>query len=118
MGSFDRRKVLPFSPPSHQSSADDGDHTELLDHYLSLTPARRRKLYVGTGRAAQLCGRAQRTVRFWVECGLVRAFRVGLRKYVVEVESLKKFMHEQEANECEENFDAKNSKHRAHDLAS
>jgi hypothetical protein len=102
---------------NRRSSADDSSHNELLNHYLSLPPARRRKLYVGTGRAAKLCGRAQRTVRFWVECGLVRAFRVGLRKYVVEVESLKKFMHAHDADEGGENFGAKNDKRAAHNLA-
>jgi hypothetical protein len=114
MGSFDRRKVLSFT---HPSPADDGDHTELLDHYLSLPPARRRKLYVGTGRAAQLCGRTQRTVRFWIEGGLVQAFRLGLRNYLVEVESLKKFMHEHEDDEGEKNHPAKNAKNGSHQAA-
>lgn len=99
-----------YDGPDHQSSAADGHDDELLNHYLSLPPARRRKFYVGTGRAAKLCGRTQRTVRFWIEGGLVQAFRLGLRNYLVEVESLRKFMHEQEAGEGEKNSAAKNEK--------
>jgi hypothetical protein len=119
MGSMNRSKVLSFPEAYQPSSADDDSHHhELLDRYLSLSPKRREKLYVDTGRAAELCGRARRTVRYWVECGWVRAVRLGMRNYAVEVASLKAFMHTQDASEGGKNFGAKNDENESFGQAS
>jgi hypothetical protein len=119
MKSMNRSIVLSFPEARHQPSADDDSHhNELLDHYLSLSPKRREKLYVDTGRAAELCGRARRTVRYWVECGWVRAVRLGMRNYAVEVASLKTFMHTQDGSESGKNFDAKNDENESFGQAS
>jgi hypothetical protein len=112
MKSMNRSIVLSFPEARHQPSADDDSHhNELLDHYLSLSPKRREKLYVDTGRAAELCGRARRTVR-------VRAVRLGMRNYAVEVASLKTFMHTQDGGESGKNFDAKNDENESFGQAS
>ncbi|MES1243847.1 MAG: helix-turn-helix domain-containing protein [Acidobacteriota bacterium] len=68
--------------------------TELLNLYLSLSPAAREMAFASTAQAAQITGVSMRTIQLWIESGAVRAIAIG-RKYRVILESLKEHLASQ-----------------------
>lgn len=65
----------------------DTTQSDLLTLYLSLSPAKRKELFVGTASAADRIGVSQRTIQAWIDAGRVRAVPIG-RKFQVELGSL------------------------------
>ena len=64
---------------------------KLVDHYLRLDPAERRRAFRSTRDAARVLGVAQRTLQTWIVEGKLAAVRVGGR-YLIDVESLESFV--------------------------
>jgi excisionase family DNA binding protein len=63
----------------------------LVDYYLRLDPAERRRTFVNTREAAAWIGVAQRTLQNWINEGKIEAVRVGGR-YMVLCASLEQFL--------------------------
>jgi excisionase family DNA binding protein len=61
--------------------------SSLVEEYLRLDPAERRRSFLTTRDAAREIGVAQRTLQNWILEGKVEAVRVGGR-YLVQVASL------------------------------
>lgn len=77
--------------PSMLTSATDA---ELLNLYLSLSPAAREKIFIDTAQAARITGVSVRTIQLWIESGAVRAILVG-SKYRIVLDSLKAHLERQ-----------------------
>ena len=67
---------------------------ELLNLYLSLSPASRELVFIDTSYAAKMTGLSMRTIQLWIEGGAVRAIVIG-RKYRIVLESLKTHLKNQ-----------------------
>lgn len=68
--------------------------TQLLDLYLSLSPATREKTFVNTAQAARVTGVSMRTIQLWIESGAVRAIAIS-RNYRIFLESLRAHLKSQ-----------------------
>jgi excisionase family DNA binding protein len=64
---------------------------ELSERYLVLAGENRDREFLSTTRAAELTGKARRTIQFWVEIGVVEAVFVG-NKCWISVDSLKRYL--------------------------
>lgn len=64
---------------------------ELLERYFALTGENRDREFLSTKRAAELTGKARRTIQFWVEIGVVEAVFIGNRCWI-SVDSLKSYL--------------------------
>lgn len=82
-GNTSRRFHINVSVLSNTESTD----ADLLTLYLSLSPAKRKELFVDTASAADRIGVSQRTIQAWIDSGLVRAVPIG-KKFQVELASL------------------------------
>ncbi len=60
------------------SSAKD----ELLSLYLEAAEEQRRKLFADTAHTAEIFGVSQRTIQNWIECGWIRAIKIGKKHQV------------------------------------
>jgi excisionase family DNA binding protein len=67
---------------------------ELLNLYLSSSPAVRKNMFITTSQAAEFTGVSMRTIQFWIERGAVRAVMVG-RKYRILIQSLREHIEDQ-----------------------
>lgn len=63
----------------------------LLLEYLSMPKEERNKRFADTAFAAELIGRSQRTIQFWIEIGAIGAVPIGGR-FKVDLESLKEYL--------------------------
>jgi excisionase family DNA binding protein len=72
---------------------------ELLNLYLSLSPAFREEAFISTAHAAEITGVSMRTIQLWIESGDVRAIVIG-RKYRIILESLKAHLEKQMRKRC------------------
>ncbi|HMB53825.1 MAG TPA: helix-turn-helix domain-containing protein [Thermoanaerobaculia bacterium] len=68
------------------------DETELIDAYLELPPPVRERRFLDTARAAELVGVSRRTIQLWIDCGAIRALRVG-RRHMVLLSTLRSYLH-------------------------
>lgn len=57
--------------------------TQILKHFLSLSPDLRRRHFADTSAVASQVGLSRRTIQLWIEVGSIRAVRVGRRYQVV-----------------------------------
>lgn len=64
---------------------------ELLERYLALAGENRDRAFLSTAGAAELTGKARRTIQFWVEIGAVEAVFIGNRCWI-SVDSLRKYL--------------------------
>jgi hypothetical protein len=64
---------------------------ELLERYLALAGENRDQAFLSTAGAAELTGKARRTIQFWVEIGVVEAVFIGNRCWI-SVDSLKRYL--------------------------
>ncbi len=64
---------------------------ELLNVYLSLPKEKRDMKFADTSKAADMIGRSQRTIQFWIEIGAVRAIPIGGR-FKVDLDSLVSYL--------------------------
>lgn len=64
---------------------------ELLPLYLELSEKQRREEFADTARAAKLFGVSQRTIQFWIECGWIRAVKIG-KKHQVFLHSVTEYI--------------------------
>ena len=71
---------------------DDSD--ELLDLFLGIDPAQRKKLFLDTREAALWCGVSRRTIQVWAKANVIAAIRVG-RNVVVHLPSLRDYLYRQ-----------------------
>jgi excisionase family DNA binding protein len=63
----------------------------LVEQYLQLDPAERRRIFLTTRAAAREIGVAQRTLQNWILEGKLAAVRIGGR-YLVQISSLESFV--------------------------
>lgn len=64
---------------------------DLLDLWFSLSAKEKTGEFIDTYTAAQIASVSQRTILSWIDCGRIRALRVG-KKYYIQTNSLKKFI--------------------------
>ena len=69
----------------------DSPDQALLELWFALSDSERRKQFMDTRSAAQLAAVSQRTIRFWIESGLILAIHVGY-KYQIQIKSLREFI--------------------------
>ena len=94
-----RHRKLRMTDTAVPSGIANLTNTELLSIYLSLPPARRERIFIGTAYAAEITGVSMRTIQLWIESGAVRAIVIG-RKYRIVLESLKSHL-ESRMKDCE-----------------
>jgi excisionase family DNA binding protein len=85
------RNMIDTASPARIARFTD---EELLNLYLSLTPAPREKIFISTAQAAKITGVSMRTIQLWIECGTVRAISIG-KRYRIVLESLKEHLGRQ-----------------------
>ena len=88
---------MPYTASSDTASSVEVvrlSDIQLLDLYLSLSPAARDRMFVDTAQAAGATGVSMRTIQLWIESGAVRAIAIG-RKYRIVLESLRAHLKSQ-----------------------
>ncbi len=75
------------------------NHDQLIELFLTANREDRRISFVGTGEAAERLGLSPRTVRFWVDSGLLEAIHIG-KKLWIYLPSLRACVKRMDAAGC------------------
>jgi excisionase family DNA binding protein len=63
----------------------------LVDFWFALSAKERANEFIDTSTAAELAAVSQRTIRFWIDDGLIQALKVG-KKYQIQKRSVKDYI--------------------------
>jgi excisionase family DNA binding protein len=84
--------MLPLPPSFFQTELPTNDPQRiLLERWFSLSDQERTKQFLDTKQASRHMAVSQRTIRFWIEFGNIRAIRIG-KKYHIYKNSLVEFI--------------------------